>query len=151
MFSFKYPDIAFRGPAQKVTVFTTCLKILVSFPHYRGGRREKKGLLSGPWSIIFKTASNYSLCYKSSWCQTYELPKKWFQSKLVEGRTAHPFLQFKIISKLPKWLTQVFLTIWDPFGPIWTPLENFRQKCFFVHLGQKIHMTSLPYLASFGP
>ena len=34
--SFKYPEIAFWGPAQKVTVFTICPKILIFFPQYRG-------------------------------------------------------------------------------------------------------------------
>ena len=30
----------------------------------------------------------------------------------------------------PKWSNQVFLIIWDHFGPIWTPLDHFRQKWF---------------------
>ena len=50
--------------------------------------------------------------------------------------------------KGPKWLTQVFLTIRDHFGPIWTLLDHFKQKWifllssistkpYFVHLRQK--------------
>ena len=48
-----------------------------------------------------------------------------------------------------KWSSQVFLTIWGHFGPIWTPLDNLKQKLifcsrvpppYFVHLGQKNHL-----------
>ena len=28
-------------------------------------------------------------------------------------------------------VTQVFLTFWDPFEPIWTPLDHVKQKMIF--------------------
>ena len=43
----------------------------------------------------------------------------------------------KRIQMGPKWSSQVFLTIWDPFGPIWTLLDHFRQNDFFVPNGQR--------------
>ena len=35
------------------------------------------------------------------------------------------------VQKGPKWSTEVFLTIWDPFGPIWTLLDHFKQKLIY--------------------
>ena len=41
----------------------------------------------------------------------------------------------KVVQKVPKWPTQVFLTIWNPFakslGPIWNLLDHFKQKFIF--------------------
>ena len=33
--------------------------------------------------------------------------------------------------KGPKWSTKMFLTIWDPFGPVWTLLDHFKRKMIF--------------------
>ena len=47
------------------------------------------------------------------------------------GRLVNVLKWSQRVQKGPKWSTEVFLTIWDPFGPIWTLLDHFKQKVIF--------------------
>ena len=47
------------------------------------------------------------------------------------GSTWQACQRSKVVLKGPKWPTHVFLTIWDPLGPIWTLLDHFRPKLIF--------------------
>ena len=60
-----------------------------------------------------------------------------FIKNSIFGKNIHPWWNFDLfwtffIHRLRPYL----LTIWDPFEPIWTLLDHFRQKWFFALNGQ---------------
>ena len=47
------------------------------------------------------------------------------------GQTQPACQPSKVVQKEPKGTKMVFLTLWDPFGSIWTLLDHFKQKLIF--------------------
>ena len=80
------------------------------------------------------------------------------------GQTWQACQRSKVVQRGPKgtkMVNQSLLNMWDPFGPIWTLLDHFKQELIFcseaplqtlfVHLGKKIILSEMGPKGPDGP
>ena len=67
----------------------------------------------------------------SSYCAPFITAERDSPKMAKHGRLVNVPKPPKRVQKGLKWSTYMFLTIWDPLGPIWTLLDHFKQKLIF--------------------
>ena len=67
----------------------------------------------------------------SSYCAPFITAERDSPKMAKHGRLVNVPKPSKRVQKGLKWSTYLFLTIWDPLGPIWALLDHFKPKLIF--------------------